>query len=307
MVIGYQSEVGRLRKLVVKHARDAFVSDAKIDAEWKPLNYFGRPDLAAAVAEYDRFVEALQALDPDVEIAFLPKGPGLTMDALYPRDAAIACNKGMILCNMGKPARRAEPAAERALFQEHGVPVYGAITGEGHVEGGDVAWIDEKTLAVGRGYRTNDEGIRQLRALIEPCGAELVVVPSPHYHGPSDVFHLMSVLSPIDHDLALVYSPLMVVPFRELLLERGIRLVEVPDEEFESMGCNVLAVAPSKCLMLDGNPETRRRLEKAGAEVRVYDGTEISRKGAGGPTCMTRPILRELRTAPAVLTLPAAA
>ncbi len=307
MFVGYQSEVGKLKKVVVKHARDAFVSDAKIDAEWRPLNYFGRPDLGGAIAEYDRFVEALKSLDPDIEIAFLPKSNAVTMDSLYPRDAAIACNKGMILCNMGKPARRTEPAAERTLFQGLGIPVHGAITGQGHVEGGDVAWIDERTLAVGRGYRTNDEGIRQLRALLAPCGADLIVVPSPHYHGPSDVFHLMSVLSPIDHDLALVYSPLMIVPFRELLLERGIELVEVPDEEFDSMGCNVLAVAPRKCVMLDGNPETRRRLEKAGVEVRIYKGAEISRKGAGGPTCMTRPILRELRAAPSVVTLPHAA
>ena len=201
----------------------------------------------------------------------------------------------MILCNMGKAARRGEPDAEGELYRQLGIPVHGAITGDGSIEGGDVAWLDENTLAVGRGYRTNDEGIRQLRALLEPCRAEIVVVPLPHYRGPEDVFHLMSVYSPIDDDLALVYSPLMVVPFRELLLERGIDLVDVPDEEFDSMGCNVLAVAPRRCIMLDGNPETRRRLEAKGVEVHVIEGAEISGKGAGGPTCLTRPILRELQ------------
>ena len=307
MPTGYQSEVGRLVRVAVKHARDAFASDAKIDAEWQPLNYYARPDLSRAIAEFDSFLAALEEMAPEVEIALLPRDETLTMDSIYPRDAAIACNRGMILCNMGKPARQGEPAAERRLFDASGIPIHGAITGEGRIEGGDVAWIDEKTLAVGRGYRTNDEGIRQLKALLEPCGAEVVVMPLPHYKGPSDVFHLMSVLSPVDDGVALVYSPLMTVPFRELLLERGIRLVEVPDEEFESMGCNVFAAAPGKCLMLDGNPITRARLEKAGIEIRLYQGDEISRKGAGGPTCMTRPILRELRTKPSSVLLPAAA
>jgi N-dimethylarginine dimethylaminohydrolase len=307
MPIGYQSETGRLIKVVVKHARDAFMLERKIDAEWRSLNYYSRPDLPAAVAEYDAFLGAIRSLVPGVDIEMLAPDGSLTMDSIYPRDAAIACNKGMILCNMGKPARGAEPAAEQRLFAKAGIPIHGAIVGEGRVEGGDVAWIDEKTLAVGRGYRTNDKGIRQLSALLEACDVEVVVTPLPHYRGPSDVFHLMSVLSPIDHDLALVYSPLMTVPFRELLLARGMRLVEVPDEEFESMGCNVFAVAPSKCLMLDGNPVTAARLEKAGVELQLYKGDEISRKGAGGPTCMTRPILRELRSAPSTVALPTAA
>ena len=307
MPIGYQSETGRLIKVIVKHARDAFMTEEKIDADWRPLNYYSRPDLRAAIAEYDNFLAALGDLVPGVEIEMLAPDKNLTMDSIYPRDAAIACNKGMILCNMGKPARNSEPAAEQRLFTKAGIPIHGAIVGEGRVEGGDVAWIDEKTLAVGRGYRTNDEGIRQLSALLEPCDAGVVVTPLPHYKGAGDVFHLMSVLSPIDHDLAVVYSPLMTVPFRELLLARGIRLVEVPDEEFETMGCNVFAVAPGKCLMIDGNPVTAARLERAGAEVRLYKGGEISRKGAGGPTCMTRPILRELRNAPSTVDLPAAA
>jgi N-dimethylarginine dimethylaminohydrolase len=307
MPVGYQSEVGRLIKVVVKHARHAFMGEGKIDAEWRSLNYVSRPDLSAAIAEYDGFLAAMRSLVPEVEIEMLAPDASLTMDSIYPRDAAIACNKGMILCNMGKPARGGEPAAEQKFFASAGIPIHGAIVGEGRVEGGDVAWIDEKTLAVGRGYRTNDEGIRQLSALLEPADVEVVVMPLPHYKGPSDVFHLMSVLSPIDHDLALVYSALMTVPFRELLLARGMRLVEVPDAEFESMGCNVFAVAPGRCLMLDGNPVTAARLEKAGAEVRFYKGDEISRKGAGGPTCMTRPVLRELRTAPSTVALPRAA
>ena len=190
--------------------------------------------------------------------------------------------------------RQTEPGAQEAFFQSLGIPVHGAVTGEGRVEGGDVIWIDQRTLAVGRGYRTNDEGIRQLGELLGECIDELIVVPLPHWRGPGDVFHLMSMISPIDHDLALVYSSLLPVPFREALLSRGIELVEVPDAEYGSMACNVLAVAPRKCIMLAGNPVTKARLEDAGAEVSVFEGEEICFKGAGGPTCLTRPILRDV-------------
>jgi N-dimethylarginine dimethylaminohydrolase len=145
---------------------------------------------------------------------------------------------------------------------------------------------------VGHTYRTNPEGIRQLTSLLAPLGVEVISVPLPHYKGPSDVFHLMSILSPVDKDLAVVYSPLMPIPFRELLLQRGYRLVEVPDEEFESMGCNVLALGPRNCLMVAGNPKTKAGLEAAGCRVTEYQGAEISVKGGGGPTCLTRPILR---------------
>jgi len=285
----FQSDVRPIRRVVIKHARDAFGSQARIDRQWQELNYLGKPDFARSLEEYDTFVAMLQARG--IELLFLDADDNLTMDSLYPRDAAIATDKGMILCNMGKPARRDEPAAEEALFRLHGVPILGRIEGEGSVEGGDVAWIDEQTLGVARGYRTNDEGIRQVRALLGGS-AEVVAYHMPHYKGPSDVFHLMSVYSPIDDDLAVVYSPLMPVPMRQNLLERGTRLVEVPDEEFESMGCNVLALAPRVCLAVAGNPVTKSRLEAAGAEVLVYAGTEISNKGCGGPTCMTRPLER---------------
>jgi N-dimethylarginine dimethylaminohydrolase len=161
------------------------------------------------------------------------------------------------------------------------------------LEGGDVAWLDNKTLAVGHTYRTNEEGIRQLTNLLSPLGVKVMSVPMPHYKGPSDVFHLMSVLSPVDKNLAVVYSPLIPIVFRNELIARGYELVEVPDEEFDSMGCNVLALAPRVCLMVKGNPITKSRLEKAGCEVIEYLGAEISVKGCGGPTCLTRPVMRD--------------
>jgi len=167
----------------------------------------------------------------------------------------------------------------------------GRITAPGKLEGGDLIWLDEKALAIGRGYRTNAEGVRQLRALVG-ASVEVIEVPLPHWHGQSDVMHLMSLISPIDRDLAVVYSRLLPVPFREWLLTRDVSLVEVPDEEFESMGTNVLALGPRHCLMVRGNPVTKAALERAGAAVVEYSGREISVKGAGGPTCLTRPITR---------------
>jgi len=286
----YQSEVGAIRHLVLKHPKDAFVNNETIDREWERLNYPGPPDFTRAVEEYDRFVELLRKFK--LKLDFLHSDMNVGLDSIYTRDASIVCKKGMILCNMGKAERYKEPAAQKTGFRTMGVPIHGIITGNGRVEGGDVAWIDEHTIAIGRGYRTNDEGIRQLKDLLGDCIREMIVVPLPHWRGPGDVFHLMSILSPVDHDLALVYSPLMSVPFREALLARNVELIEVPDSEFESMGCNILAVAPRKCIMLAGNPLTRTRLERAGVETYEFEGQEICIKGGGGPTCLTRPIVR---------------
>jgi len=208
------------------------------------------------------------------------------------RDASVMFDGGAILCSMGKKAREDEPAALEAAYRDLGVPVTGRIAGTGRLEGGDVVWLGPRTLAVGRGYRTNDEGIRQLTGLLDGAVDEVIVAPLPHWNGPTDVFHLMSVISPLADDLAVVYSPLLPVPFREALVERGVGLVEVPDDEFDSMGCNVLAVAPRLAVAVEGNPETRRRMELAGVEVHTYRGEEISAKGCGGPTCLTRPLVR---------------
>jgi N-dimethylarginine dimethylaminohydrolase len=194
---------------------------------------------------------------------------------------------------MGKPQRAQEPAAHQRALENLGIHIAGRIEPPGQLEGGDVVWFDDQTVAVGRGYRTNDAGIAQFRALLGER-VEVVVVPLPHHHGPDDVFHLMSMLSPVDRDLAVVYSPLLPVPFREWLIARGMGLVEVPAQEFDAMAANVLALGPRRCLLLDGAPVTRTRLEAAGAEVWTYDGSEISVKGGGGPTCLTRPLTREI-------------
>ncbi len=292
MLYGGQTEVGQIESILIKRPQDGFISQDHLNAQWQKLNYQACPDFRRAIEEYDQFVHLLKQTAPRMH--FLPRAESLSIDSVYVRDAMIMTDRGAILCNMGKKERRGEPEIAATFLKELEVPVLGSITGDGRLEGGDLIWLDNTTLVVGRGYRTNDEGIRQLRELTHDLVDWLVVVPLPHWSGPNDVMHLMSLISPVDHDLAAVYSRLLPVPFRELLLERGIRLVEVPDSEFETMGCNILAVAPGKCITLEGNPQTMRLLEKAGVEVMTYVGNEISRKGAGGPSCLTRPLRRKV-------------
>jgi N-dimethylarginine dimethylaminohydrolase len=229
-------------------------------------------------------------------VVTLPPDADTTLDSIYARDASIICDRGVILCNMGKRPRAGEPAAhERAYAARGGPPIVGAIDEPGRLEGGDLVWLDDRSVAIGRGYRTNAEGIRQLSALLGPT-VEVIEVPLPHWRGPDDVLHLMSLISPVDDDLAVVYSPLLPVSFLERLLDRGMSLVEVPDAEFDTMATNVLALAPRRCVMIAGNPRTRAALTRAGADVVEYDGTDISVKGSGGPTCLTRPLIRRSTT-----------
>ena len=282
------TDTGPWSRIVVRHPRDAFASADKIAREWQDLHFTAPPDLTRACTQFDNFVSLCAAHAPVVLTHDTHEG--LTMDAIYVRDASIISAEGAILCRMGKPQRGAEPAALAETYTRLGISIVGEIQAPGKLEGGDFTWLGPRLAAVGRGYRTNDDGIRQVRELLGDTIDELIVVPLPHYRGPGDVFHLMSIISPVDRDLAVVYSPLIAVSFRERLLDLGYSLVEVPDEEFDSMGANVLAVAPRQCVMVDGNPKTRDRLERAGAGVRVYDGADISLMGGGGPTCLTRPV-----------------
>jgi N-dimethylarginine dimethylaminohydrolase len=275
---------------MLKKAADAFIDEATLTREWQRLNFLSKPELEGAIIQYEAFENIV--IRAGANPIYLPGDPALSIDSLYCRDASIVTNYGVVLGNMGKENRKGEPAAEGEVFSKNGIKILGAITAPGTLEGGDCAWIAENTLAVGHTYRTNEDGIRQLRSLLEPRGIEVLVAPMPHYRGPSDVFHLMSVFSPIDKDLAVVYSPLMPISFRNELLRRNYTFVEVPESEFDSMGCNVLALAPRVCIMVKGNPETKSRLERAGCKVIEYEGSEISIKGGGGPTCLTRPIER---------------
>jgi N-dimethylarginine dimethylaminohydrolase len=280
---------GALKKAAVRRPQDSFVSDAKIDAEWKDLNYHSRPDLSNSIKEFEAVEAALKAAG--AEVIALPPADGLTLDAIYTHDALVVTPRGLVKPRMGKPQRRKEAEVNGAALEKLGIPIAGEISDDGKVEGGDLVWIDRQTLLAGVGYRTNLEGVRQLQAL---CGSEVEVkwFDLPHYKGRYDVFHLMSVLSPLDRDLAVVYPPLMPVRLVEFLERRGIELIEVPEAEFPSMGCNVLALGPRHAMMVDGNPETLKRIKARGVAVEVISGADICRKGEGGPTCMTRPIVR---------------
>jgi N-dimethylarginine dimethylaminohydrolase len=286
---GSFNEYGRLSKVALRKPDAAFVNDQKIDAEWRDLNYHSRPDLANAAREYTTFEKLMTNIG--TEVIALPAGEGLTLDALYTRDALAVTPRGLVIPRMGKPQRRNESRVNSDALAKLGIPVAGELTGDAKLEGGDLVWLDNQTLLAGVGYRTNLEGVRQLQAL---CGKDVEIhwFDLPHFKGRSDVFHLMSVLSPIDADLAVVYPPLMPVRLVDLLEARGINFVEVPQEEFDSMGCNVLAIAPRHVVSVAGNPETVHRMQAAGAKVEVIAADDISRKGEGGPTCLTRPLVR---------------
>jgi N-dimethylarginine dimethylaminohydrolase len=254
---------------------------------WREYGWRAEPDPARLAAEHEAFCAALADGGAEVIVAEAdPTNP----DAVYVYDPALVADAGAVLLRPGKEGRRGEPAQLEVDLAAAGVPVAARLEAPAQAEGGDTVWLDERTLLVGLGYRTNRAGAGALAAALP--GVEVLAFDLPHLHGPGEVLHLMSMLSPLDRDLAVVYLPLMPVRLVELLAERGVRLVEVPDDEFETMGPNVLALGPRVALALEGNDETRRRMERAGVDVRVYAGDELSRKGDGGPTCLTRPLLR---------------
>ena len=287
---GGPSEVAPIREILLKHPRQAWLDQRNIGSQWEDLGYTGEPGFERACAEYDALVAILTRHAADIR--FLPADARTGLDSIYVRDAACVAPGGIVLCRTGKTLRRGEPEAVRDFCVKAGWPVAGEIREPGTLEGGDVVWLDGRTVAVGHGYRTNAEGIRQFAAIVARDGVEVIEAPLPHWDGPGDVLHLMSMLSPVGERDLLVYSRLLAVPFRKRLLDAGYRLIEVPDAEYATMATNVLALAPGKCLALAGNPRTAGLLEKAGLEVLTYEGREISVKGAGGPTCLTRPITR---------------
>jgi len=257
------------------------------DAEhWRAFGWRGMPDHAAAAAEHELLCGLLEEAGADVVVS--RHDPG-NPDAIYVYDPVLVGEDGAVLLRPGKEGRRREPRAIAASLEAAGVPVASEISDPVLVEGGDTVWLDAQTLLVGIGYRTTPAAADALRGAF---GVDVIPFDLPHWNGRGEVLHLMSFISPLDRDLALVYPRLAPVRLLELLAERGIATVEVPDEEFETQGPNVLALGPRHALALEGNPETRRLMERAGVDVVVYRGEEISKKGDGGPTCLTRPLLR---------------
>jgi dimethylargininase len=277
---GVRSMVAPLRRVLVR--RPATAGDFAA-ADWRA------PDPGLLSRQHDQFCQLLADLGCDVEVAAVADG---MVDATYVRDPGMVTGRGAVLFQMAKPARVAEPPLLGTALEAAGVPVAGELAGPARADGGDVIWLDDGTLLVGRSYRTNAEGVHQLRQILAAEAVSVRSVDLPHDRGPAHVLHLMSVISPVADDLAVVYPPLAPVPLMEELALRGITVVPVPADEYATMAANVLPVRPGVVVMLDGNPRTRAALEKAGCEVHVYDGSEISVKGDGGPTCLTAPILR---------------
>ena len=287
---GCQDMTKPIKRILIKHPNSAYKTQANIDEQAKNLNYFGTPNFEQAINDYNKFLNILKSFD--IEIHTLPADNKTSLDSIYTHDPCLISNSGVILCSMGKQLRKSEPEMIADYFSSIGIPIAGEITPPGNLEGGDIVWIDDRTVAVGVGYRSNLEGINQLKSILGSDVDTIIPVDLPHWTGPDDCLHLMSNVSPIDSNLFLVYSRLLPVSFRQYLLDRKIELIEVPDEEYDSMGCNVLAIAPKKVIMLSGNLITEQRLKDADVEVHTYDGSEISIKGAGGPTCLTRPFYR---------------
>jgi N-dimethylarginine dimethylaminohydrolase len=277
---GVRSMVAPLRRVLLRSPATSGDFDA---ADWR------RPDPVLLVRQHDSLCQLLSDLGSEIELAAAADG---MVDATYVRDAGMVTDQGAVLFQMAKPIRAAEPPLLGVAIEAAGVPVTAELTGTARADGGDIVWLDENSLLVGRSYRTNADGVRQLRAILAAQNVRVASVDMPHDRGPGHVLHLMSVISPVADDLAVVYPPLAPVPLMEELAARGVRVVPVPPEEYESMACNVLAVRPGVVVMLDGNLQTRKALESTGCEVHVYDGSEISVKGDGGPTCLTQPLLR---------------
>ncbi len=279
-----------LNKVILKHPKDAFVSQEHLRNEWKKYNYINEPDYIKAQQEFEQFLSIIK--EHVAEIEFLPVSESAGLDSLYAHDPVKFTKAGAIILKSGKKLRQLEAAAYKQFLQEKNIPIVGELTGDAVADGGDLVWLDDRTLLIGRGYRTNDEAIRQIQEMTKDLVDECIVVPLPHDQGEGECLHLMSIISIVDENLAVVYSRLMPVFLRQLLIRRGFQLIEVPEEEYHRLGCNVLALAPRVCVMVSGNPSTKEQLLAAGATVYEYEGNEISYLGTGGPTCLTCPVVR---------------
>jgi N-dimethylarginine dimethylaminohydrolase len=279
---GGQTLVAPLRRVLVRAPDPADL------ARWREFGWLAEPDPAIAAEQHGSLCDVLRGAG--AEVVYAEGDVAGDPDAVYVFDPVIVSDRGALLLRPGKEGRRGEPPAIAEDLRSLSVPVAFEMRAPATAEGGDTMWLDQRTLLVGRSYRTNDAGIDALREALP--GVEVLAFDLPRDQGPQACLHLLSLLSPLDDDLVVAYPPLMPIRMLELLAERDIEMVEVPEEEFGSMGPNVLALAPRVALAVDGNPQTRRRMEAAGVDVTVYEGSEISHKGEGGPTCLTRPLLR---------------
>ena len=282
--------VGKIESILIKKPEQAFISQEHLNKTWEAFKYFGCPDYETVLKEYAVFENYIKE---NVEnVYYLPQDDRTGLDSIYTHDPLKITKKGAIYFPMGKALRGQEYLATKAYLESIGVPTLGEIKAPGKMEGGDVLWIDEKTVAIGRGYRTNDEGIRQFKELTKDIVDEYIIVPMPHGGGEDACLHLMSIIRCVDRDKAVVYSKFMPVFFREYLLEKGFMLIEADDDEYDYLGTNLLALEPGKVILIKGCPKIEKKLKDLGLTVMTYEGKELSYRGTGGPTCLTCPITR---------------
>jgi len=279
---GAQSMTAPLREVLVKRPGPAFGG-----AFDDPAHGFLHPvDLDMARREHDAFTGLLATLGVRVHVLETELA---SPDLVYTYDPLLVSDRGAIPLRPGKPNRRSEPAALEAWTLATGIPTLGRVEAPGTIEGGDTFWLRPDLFCIGRTLRTNSGGVRQLASIV---GGDVRVFDVPYWRGPAELIHLLSVISPLADDLAVVFEPLLPVGLWELLRDLGVRTIPVPEEEFPTLGCNVLAVRPGVVIAAQGNPLTAAAMAAAGCEVHTYQASEIGVNGSGGPTCMTRPILR---------------
>jgi len=290
MKYGCQSMFKKIERILIKHPKDAFMSQENLKKTWQIFNYTSEPDYETVLKEYEVFESIIKENVSNID--YLPQSDNVGIDSIYTHDSVKITERGAIFFNTGKILRQKEGIEVEKKFRELGIDTLGWIHSPGMIEGGDVVWIDEKTVAIGRGYRTNDEGIRQFKELTKDFIDEYIIVQMPHADGEKECLHLMSIISIIDANLAVVYSRYMPVSFREYLIARGFELVEINDEEYKNLGSNVLALEPRVCILMEGNRDIYDKLYKKGCKLYTYPGRELSFKGTGGPTCLTCPVTR---------------
>ena len=284
------SMVGALKRVLVCSPRTACWHQPERAARWKELGFVHAPDFEVAQAQHETLCRELEACGAEVE--GIPPTMELSLDAVYAHDASLPTDFGLILMRPGKTNRVPEGKHHGSFCQILGIPMLAKITAPGTTEAGDMVWLDAKTLLIGHGYRTNAQGIQQMRALLKPKGVEVFSAPLPHGAGPSACLRLMSLISMLDEKTVLVDLPWLAVETLELLRPRGHNLIEIDYSERETLACNVLSLGEKRLLALEENAKTNEKLRAAGFDVRTFAGSELCINGGGGPTCLTRPLLR---------------
>lgn len=281
---------GELLRVMVCPPENAGWDNLQKAAAWQELGFQHSLDVRAAQAQHEILCRLLR--EAGAEVVSLSAAESLTLDAVYAHDASLSTDYGLVVMNPGKKNRVAEARAHATFCGQLGIPVLGEIRLPGTTESGDIVWLDSQTMLIGNGYRTNQAGIEQMRTLLSAVKVEVLSAPLPYGAGPSACLHLMSLLSILDERTILVDLPRLAVETVELLKARGFRLIEIEYSERDTLACNVLALGKSRVIAMEENAKTNQRMRDAGFDVRTFPGSEICINGAGGPTCLTRPLLR---------------